>query len=93
MKKMFLWILVGLLVAGLVFWLITMPGTTRNPVLMLLIGIVFVVLPLGAFWMLYVSLRQEKHPLPIILLAFIPYTFLWYYFERVRPGRRLLSKL
>jgi len=42
--------------------------------------------PIGAFWMIYMSLRFEKKPVPYVLLAFVPYSFLWYYFERVRPG-------
>ena len=41
----------------------------------------------GAFWLLYVAVRFEKHPLPFILLAFLPYGFLGYYFERVRPNK------
>ena len=56
---------------------------------MFLFVVVFAVPPFGAFWMLYMSVRHEKRPLPMILLAFIPYTFLWYYFERVRPERHL----
>ena len=87
--KIFIWILFGLLVTGLAFWMITIPGVPRNPLLMFLVVVVFAVPPLGAFWMLYMSVRHEKHPLPMILLAFIPYTFLWYYFERVRPGKLL----
>ncbi len=39
--------------------------------------------------MLYIAVRHEKHPLKFILLAFIPYSFIWYYFECVRPGKHL----
>ena len=39
--------------------------------------------------MMYMAIRHEKRPLPIILLAFLPYTFLWYYFERVKPQKHL----
>jgi hypothetical protein len=41
----------------------------------------------GAFWMMYMSIRHEKSPLPMVMLAFIPFTFLWYYFERFRAGK------
>ena len=41
----------------------------------------------GAFWMLYHCIRYEQHPFPYILLAFVPYAFLWYYFERVKEQR------
>jgi hypothetical protein len=37
--------------------------------------------------MLYIAVRYEKRPLQFALLSVIPYTFLWYYFERVRPGK------
>src|SRR5712664_3029554 len=87
--KMFLWIFLGLFVTGLAFWIIATPGVPRNPLLMFLVVVVFAVPPFGAFWMLYMSIRHEKYPLPMMLLAFIPYTFLWYYFERVRPGKHL----
>jgi hypothetical protein len=89
MMKVLLWILLGFLVTGLAFWMITTPGATRNPALLFLIVVVFAIPPFGAFWMLYVSIRHEKHPLPIMLLAFVPYAFLWYYFERVRPGKHI----
>ena len=47
----------------------------------------FGISPIGAFWMMYMSIRYEKHPLPIVLLSFIPFTFLWYYLERVCPRK------
>jgi hypothetical protein len=39
---------------------------------------------LGGFWMVYMVIRYEKSPGPMIVLAFVPFAFLWYYFERVR---------
>lgn len=37
---------------------------------------------------MYMSIRYEKKPLPMLALAlFVPFTFVWYYFERVRPGK------
>jgi hypothetical protein len=43
----------------------------------------------GTFWMAYMTIRYEKNPFPMLLLAFlIPFTFLWYYFERFRPTKR-----
>jgi hypothetical protein len=50
-----------------------------------LVGL-FAIPCVGALWMMYISIRCEKKPLPLLLLAiFIPFSFLWYYFERVRP--------
>jgi len=85
--KVILWIILGLLVTGLAFWMITMPGILRNPALVFLVIVVFATPPVGAFWMLYMSIRHEKNPFPMILLALLPYSFLWYYFERVRPRK------
>jgi len=85
--KMFLWILVGLSVTGMALWMVTNPGIPRNPLLIFLYIMVFVAGPIGSFWMLYVAIRHETNPLPMIFLAFMPYAFLWYYFELVRPGK------
>jgi len=64
------------------------PAPENHPaVLILLIGL-FGIAPLGAFWMMYMSIRYEKKPVPMLALALlIPFTFLWYYFERVRPKK------
>jgi hypothetical protein len=41
---------------------------------------------IGFFWMIYRSLRYEEKPLPYILLALVPFMFVWYYVERSRTG-------
>ena len=86
MMKLFLWILLGFAVAGLAFWTLVTEGP-QNPFLVLAVVLVFAVSPIGTFWMLYIAIRYETHPLPMVLMAFVPYAFLWYYFERVRPGK------
>ncbi len=85
--KLLLWVLLGLAATGLAFWMVTTSGIPRNPFIVFLFVAVYAVAPVGAFWMLYVAIRNERHPLPIVLLAFLPFAFLWYYFERVRPGK------
>jgi hypothetical protein len=86
--KLFLWVLLGFSVAGIAFWLLVTSGTPPNPVFLFLYFAIVAIAALGGLWMLYTAVRQEKHPLPMILLAlFIPYAPLWYYFERIRPGR------
>jgi hypothetical protein len=59
----------------------------ENPLVLIVVFLIYAVGPLGAFWMLYMAIRYERHPLPMILLAFLPYSFLWYYFERVHPKK------
>jgi hypothetical protein len=59
-----------------------------NPLMMLAFIGLFAVPPVGAFWMMYQAIRFEKSPFALIGLAFfIPFTFVWYYFERYRPDR------
>ena len=85
--KILLWILLGFAVTGIALYMLTSPWFPRNPFTEILTFVFFGAPSVGAFWMLYLAIRNERHPLPIILLAFLPYTFLWYYFERVRPGK------
>ena len=42
---------------------------------------------IGSIWMLYTAIRNEAHPVPFVLLAFVPFFFLWYYFERYKTGK------
>lgn len=35
-----------------------------------------------ALWMLYQAIRYEIRPWRFILLSFLPFSFIWYYFER-----------
>jgi ABC-type transport system involved in cytochrome c biogenesis permease subunit len=85
--KMLGWILLGFIVTGLVFWMVVNQWIPKSPFIETLIVVLFASPSVGAFWMLYVAIRFEKHPLPFILLAFIPFAFVGYYFDRVRPKR------
>lgn len=67
-------------------WAIMTPGAPPGSLFWPLTLAVFVIPPVGASWMLYLSIRHESHPLPLVFLSFVPYAFLWYYFERVRTG-------
>ncbi len=88
--KMVLYVLLGFAVAGFAFWAVTAPGTSQNPLFVALLVVVFSIAPIGSFWMMYQAIRYEKNPWPLILCAmFIPFSFLWYYFERVRPAKHL----
>lgn len=87
MAKALLWIVVGLLVTGIAFWMITTEQGGGNPAVVFLVVVIFAVPPIGAFWMLYMSIRYEKNIFPVVLMALFPYGFLWYYLERVRTGK------
>jgi hypothetical protein len=86
--KLLLYVVGGFVALALAVLVITQgEAPASNPLMLFAVVALFVVPPLGAFWMIYMSIRYEKHPLPLILLAlFVPFTFLWYYFERVRTA-------
>jgi hypothetical protein len=77
---------VAIVVYAIACWLIFTPGIPQFPFFVPVIVAVFVVPPLGGWWLIYIVIRHEKHMFPIVLLAFVPYGFVWYYFERVRNG-------
>lgn len=78
------WILVSVGATIIAAWVIlASPGPLHGADLGLAV-VVFGVHPFGALWMMYHSIRHERQPLGFVGLAFVPYTFLWYYFDRVR---------
>lgn len=86
--KVLLYIVLGFVVMAAAALLIARgEAPESHPAILFAFVALFAVPPLGAFWMMYISIRHEKNPFPMILLALIPFTFLWYYFERVRPGK------
>ena len=68
MMKLLLWVLLGFVVAGLAFWSIVTEGP-QNPFLVFVAVVVFAVPPIGAFWMMYMAIRYETHPLPMVLMG------------------------
>lgn len=86
--KAVLYTIGGFLIFVLAAFLITLvPGPLTGLALPVL-WILFSIPALGAFWMMYMAARYERDSFSLILLAvFIPFTFLWYYFERVRPRK------
>jgi hypothetical protein len=82
-----LYIAGGFLPLGLTFFVIAWrQKPVTNPVEVFALAVLFGSPSLGAFLMMYTAIRYERNPAPMILLAFVPFAFLWYYFERVRPG-------
>jgi hypothetical protein len=75
----------GALIAA-TFLLLLGPSPDSNPFILAVFFVLYAIAPLGGFWMMYMSIRYEKKPWPKILLALIPFTFLWYYFERRSHG-------
>jgi hypothetical protein len=82
--RTFLWIVFLVILSGLALWIVLSPWFPKSPMVMLLVVAYFAVPNIGTIWMLFVAIRHEESPLPFVLLAFVPYSFLWYYFERFR---------
>jgi hypothetical protein len=87
--RTFFWVLLVVALFSLAVWIVVGARFPKTPLSTALAFAYFVAPNVGAIWMLYRVIRFETHPLPIALLALVPYAFLWYYFERVRPQRRL----
>lgn len=88
MMKLSLHVVCGFAVLGVALWILTSAEVPRNSPFLPVVFMVFMVPPIGSLWMVYMSVRYELKPLPMILLAFLPYSFVWYYFERYRPRKR-----
>ena len=91
--RLLLWILLGLGGTALAAWMVTGPWFPTSPVAMVLAFAFFGAPSLGGFWMVYMVIRHEKSPAPMIALAFVPFSFLWYYFERVKYGTHISREL
>jgi len=88
--KLPLLIVLGVIALAFAFWFVVLcTKTLLSAPLMLVVILVFVVSPIGSFWMIYMAVRHEKQPLPMVFFAFVPFSSFWYYFERVRHGRHL----
>jgi hypothetical protein len=83
------WILLSAALTILAFWIVVGHWYPNSSILLFLVTVFFLALNIGTIWMLYVAVRFEKQPLPFVFLAFIPFAFLWYYFQRVRFGKHL----
>ncbi len=88
--KIAVWNLLGLSVTGFVFWMLANPSFPDSQ---LIFGVIFTVITIvssiGTFWMAYMAIRCERNPWPILVLIFLPFSFLWYYQDRVRSGKNV----
>jgi hypothetical protein len=71
----------------LAFWVVVGPWFPQNSVVIGAIAASFGLSASGGFWMLYMAVRYERHPLRFVALSLLPFAFIWYYVERVRPGK------
>lgn len=71
--------------AGFSVWAVVGPWFPGGTVARALLFMFFICAPIGSFWMIYDCARQEKRLPMHFLLALLPYAFVWYYFDRVKP--------
>jgi hypothetical protein len=86
------WLLFLLLTTGTAL-LVAQGFWQPPPACIIGLGVFYALHPLGALWMIFHCVRHERRPFPLILLALVPYSFVWYYFERVKKGRQTLPTL
>jgi len=87
--RTFFWVLLVVSLFSLAVWIVIGAWLPKTPLSTALVFAYFVAPNVGTIWMLYRVIRFERDPLPVALLALVPFAFLWYYFERVRPQKRL----
>jgi len=86
--KLIITVCVGLAVLGVAAWVLSAAQLSVDSGLFFVILVIFMIPPFGGLWMVYMSIRYEKNPWPMILLALLPYSFVWYYLERYRFLKR-----
>ena len=79
-----LWVAFFISVTVFASWVVLGQWQPKNYVVIYAIAALFAASSFGALWVWYRAVRYEAHPIKFVLLALIPYFFLWYYFERVR---------
>ena len=79
--------LIPILIASAVFLAICLDPAAfmRDSVFFPLLIAYGLIAPAGGFWAIYQSIRYESHPWRCVaIVMFVPFGFLWYYFERYR---------
>jgi hypothetical protein len=73
--------------------------TFKHPFIEEIGGVAVVIMPIlflqpfCGMWMLYQAIRNEAKPLPyVFLVAFVPFSYIWYYIERVRPRKQACTE-
>jgi membrane protein implicated in regulation of membrane protease activity len=82
------WIVFFIACTGFAAWVVLGPAVFHDPVAAFSVTAFFMVAPAGTGWMLYQCIRYEEHTIPFVILALVPYSFVWYYFERYRKRKR-----
>jgi hypothetical protein len=88
-----LWFIpLSFIAAFLPFALLTSSHEKGFQPLVVLVVIVHTIVPLGAYWMIYQAIRYEPRVGRFVLLAFVPFMFVWYRLVRY-PNRPKLLRI
>ena len=91
MIRVFAYCFTALLFGAIVFYgFFAGSADWLNSFLVLLLVVVICGMTLGNFWMMYMAIRYEKEPFPLVAMAcLIPFSCVWYYLGRFRHGKHL----
>jgi hypothetical protein len=85
-KTVFAFLILAL-VTMFALWLVLGTWLPKTAISLTAVVAFFLCAPIGALWMLYDCSVRERPPFIYFLLALVPYAFVWYYFDRVRPRK------
>lgn len=89
--KLWLYSLGGFIATVLLVFALLFLGRNQDPNslgMFIIVAPPFAFMALGGLWMIKTALLEEPKPWPLITLAsIVPFAFLWYYYERVKPAR------
>jgi hypothetical protein len=82
-----IWLIPILVASGIFLTIFLNPAAIKDRLFFPVVVLFGMIAPLGGFWGIYQSIRNEKHPGKYIaIVMFVPFGFLWYYFERYRKS-------
>jgi hypothetical protein len=83
---LYLWLIAGV---DLLLALLGVFGSTPNYARFLDViwALASFAMNIGLLWAIYQAVRYEIYPLRFILIAFLPFSFVWYYYERYANRR------
>ena len=92
-KEFLIWFVpLACVAAFLPFYLMTRLHIIGFHPLVVLVVLVHIIVPIGAYWLIYQAIRYEIHVWRYIFLAFVPFGFLWYRIVRY-PHRPKLVRV
>ena len=85
--KTLLWLIPILIGCGVFLTICINPSALKDRLFFPVLIMFGLIAPVGGLWAIYRCIRYEKTPWRYIaIVVFIPFGFLWYYFEKYRQG-------